>query len=129
MKKRQVDHALRAAGRITGQKQFIIIGSQALHGKYPDLPDEILTSFEVDLIASKNTDRTAWLNAIGVESPFHDTFGYYVDPVDDKTPYPPKGLKGPLVNPAPGKYGRCQRALPGSTRPGDCEICCISRKR
>src|SRR5579859_2682168 len=102
MKKRQVDHALRAAGRITGQKQFIIIGSQALHGKYPDLPDEILTSFEVDLIASRNTDRTAWLNAIGVESPFHDAFGYYVDPVDGKTPVLPKGWKGRLVNLAPG---------------------------
>ena len=102
MKKRQVDHALRAAGRITGEKQFIIIGSQSLHGKYPDLPDEILTSFEVDLIASRNTDRTAWLNAIGVESPFHDTFGYYVDPVDGKTPVLPKGWKGRLVSLPPG---------------------------
>jgi len=29
MKKREVDHVLRAAGRITGEKQFIIIGSQS----------------------------------------------------------------------------------------------------
>jgi len=102
MKKRQVDHALRAAGRITGEKQFVIIGSQALHGKHPDLPDEILTSFEVDLIAPKNADRTAWLNVIGIESPFHETFGYYVDPVDQKTPILPKGWKGRLVNLPPG---------------------------
>jgi hypothetical protein len=53
MKKQQVDHVLRAAGRITGDQQFIIIGSQSLHGKYPDLPDEILRSAEVDLIAGK----------------------------------------------------------------------------
>jgi hypothetical protein len=33
MKKQQVDHVLRAAGEITGEKQFIIIGSQSLHGK------------------------------------------------------------------------------------------------
>jgi hypothetical protein len=46
MKKHQLDHVLRAAGRITGQKQFVIIGSQSLHGKYPDLPDEIVTSAE-----------------------------------------------------------------------------------
>ena len=102
MKKRQVDHALRAAGRITGEKQFVIIGSQSLHGKHPDLPDEILTSFEVDLIAPKNTDRTAWLNVIGIESPFHETFGYYVAPVDGKTPILPKGWKGRLVNLPPG---------------------------
>lgn len=58
MKKQQLDHVLRAAGEITGEKQFIIIGSQSLHGKYPDLPDEILRSFEVDLMAKKNVDRT-----------------------------------------------------------------------
>ncbi len=57
MKKQQVDHALRAAGRITGEKQFIIIGSQSLHGKFPDVADEILTSFEVDLIATRDTNR------------------------------------------------------------------------
>jgi len=58
MKKQQVDHVLRAAGRITGEKQFVIIGSQSLHGKYPDLADAIVSSAEVDLIASNKPDRT-----------------------------------------------------------------------
>jgi hypothetical protein len=98
MKKREVDHVLRAAGRITGEKQFIIIGSQSLHGKYPDLPDSLVKSFEVDLIVSKDTDRTEWLNVIGVHSPFHESFGYYADPVDHKTATLPKGWKGRLVN-------------------------------
>ncbi|MGC1387791.1 MAG: DUF6036 family nucleotidyltransferase [Steroidobacteraceae bacterium] len=98
MKKREVDHVLRAAGRITGEKEFIIIGSQSLHGKYPDLPDSLVKSFEVDLMASKNADRTEWLNVIGVDSPFHESFGYYADPVDHKTATLPKGWKGRLVN-------------------------------
>jgi hypothetical protein len=98
MKKREVDHVLRAAGRITGEKQFIIIGSQSLHGKYPDLPDSLVKSFEVDLIASKNIDRTEWLSVIGVYSPFHESFGYYADPVDHKTATLPKGWKRRLVN-------------------------------
>ena len=42
MKKHQLDHILRAAGDITGQKQFVIVGSQALHGKYPNLADDIV---------------------------------------------------------------------------------------
>jgi hypothetical protein len=105
MKKQQVDHALRAAGRITGEKQFIIIGSQSLHGKYPDVADEILTSFEVDLIATKDTDRAAWLNVIGVDSAFHESFGFYVDPVDEKTATLPKGWKGRLVNLPAGDTG------------------------
>jgi hypothetical protein len=54
MKKQQVDHILRAAGELTGEKQFVIIGSQSLHGKYPDLADDILRSFEVDLIAKNS---------------------------------------------------------------------------
>jgi hypothetical protein len=103
MKKQQVDHVLRAAGRITGEKQFIIIGSQSLHGKYPDIADEILTSFEVDLVTSKNADRTEWLNVIGVDSPFHESFGYYADPVDLNTATLPKGWKGRLVNLPPGE--------------------------
>lgn len=105
MKKQQVDHVLRAAGRITGERQFIIIGSQALHGKHPDLADEILTSFEVDLMASQRIDRTEWLNVIGVDSPFHETYGYYADAVDANTATLPKGWKGRLVRLPPGDTG------------------------
>jgi len=103
MKKQQVDHVLRAAGRITGDKQFIIIGSQSLHGKYPDLPDEILRSAEVDLIAGKKSARTEWLNVIGYLSPFHETFGYYADPVDAGTATLPRGWRRRLVNLPPGE--------------------------
>ena len=102
MKKQQVDHVLRAAGRITGEKQFVIIGSQALHGKHPDLADEIVHSAEVDLIAKRDADRTEWLNAIGQDSPFHEEFGYYADPVDETTATLPRGWKGRLVDLPPG---------------------------
>lgn len=102
MKKQQLEHVLRAAGRITGERQFLIIGSQALHGKYPDLPDDIGRSAGVDLIAKKRIDRTEWLNAIGQDSPFHETFGYYADPVDETAAVLPKGWKGRLVNLPPG---------------------------
>src|SRR5881392_2129690 len=98
MKKQDVDHVLRAAGRITGEKQFVIIGSQSLHGKYPDLPDDIVRSVEVDLFAKRNPGRTEWLNAIGQYSPFHEEFGYYADPVDEATAILPKGWKRRLVN-------------------------------
>ncbi len=105
MKKQQLDHVLRAAGRITGEKQFLIIGSQSLHGKFPDLPDDIVRSAEVDLIAKNIGDRTEWLNVIGQDSPFHETFGYYADPVDEATAVLPKGWKGRLVNLPPGETG------------------------
>ena len=102
MKKQQVDHILRAAGELTGEKQFVIIGSQSLHGKYPDLADDILRSFEVDLITKNTPNRTEWLNFIGQDSRFHETHGYYADPVDENTATLPKGWKGRLVNLPPG---------------------------
>jgi hypothetical protein len=98
MKKRQLDHLLRAAGRITGEKRFVVIGSQSLHGKHPDLADDIVRSAEADLIAKRDAELTEWLNAIGQDSPFHEEFGYYADPVDETTATLPKGWKGRLVN-------------------------------
>ena len=98
MKQQQVDHVLRAAGRIVKGDQFIIIGSQSLHGKYPDLPDELVMSMEVDLYAKDRKLHSELLNSIGQDSDFHRTFGYYADPVDDRTVVLPKGWKGRLVN-------------------------------
>ena len=97
MKKRQLDHLLRAAGRIAGQREFVIIGSQSLHGKHPDLPDEIVTSAEADLIATGQVERTEWLNVIGQDSPFHQEFGYYADPVEDGTAILPSDWRTRLV--------------------------------
>ncbi len=102
MKKQQLDHILRAAGRITGETQFLIIGSQSLHGTHPDLPDDIVRSAEADLIAGKNVDRTEWLNVIGQDSPFHETYGYYVDPVDETTATLPEGWRERIVVLPPG---------------------------
>src|ERR1700744_3748931 len=92
MKKRELDHVLRAAGRITREKRFIIVGSQALHGKYPDLADDIVRSAEEDLFAKNHPEKTDGLNAISVSSTFHEQHGYYADPVDDKTATLPKGV-------------------------------------
>jgi hypothetical protein len=103
VKKRQVDHVLRAAGKIAGDTEFIIIGSQALHATQPDLVDEVFVSAEVDLIAKNHPEATEYLNAIGVDSKFHEEFGYYADPVDRNTAKLPKGWESRLVPLPPGQ--------------------------
>lgn len=105
MKKHQLDHILRAAGRVTGQKTFVIVGSQALHGRHPDLADDIVMSAEVDLFAPSEPDATELLNEIGVDSPFHVTHGFYADPVGEETAVLPRGWRGRLVNLPPGDTG------------------------
>ena len=103
MKKTQVDHILRAAREISGgESKFIIVGSQALHGKHPDVVDDILVSREVDLFVPGRERQTELLNAIGEGSRFHETYGYYADPISEGTAILPKGWKGRLVNLAPG---------------------------
>lgn len=83
MKKSQVEHLIRAASKICEEKEFFIIGSQSLHGKYPDMADQILVSQEVDIFAKNKGKNSDYLNVIGVDSPFHETYGYYADPVDE----------------------------------------------
>ena len=102
MKKHQLDHILRAAGDITGEKQFLVVGSQSLHATHPDLADLLVMSAEADLVATDNVDRTDWLNVIGQDSRFHETFGYYADPVEDKTSILPDGWRRRLVTLPPG---------------------------
>jgi len=104
MKKRHVDHVLRAAGEVTGERQFIIVGSQALHGRFPDV-SAVVRSAEIDLVTKSSADRARWLNAIGHDSPFHESFGYYADPVDEGTAKLPKGWKARLVALAEGDTG------------------------
>lgn len=101
MKKQHLDHILRAAKEITGESRFIIIGSQSLHGKGIDV-DHFLKSIEADLYIPDEEGKTELLNAIGEASPFHETFGYYADPVQELTAVLPKGWRGRLVNLPPG---------------------------
>jgi hypothetical protein len=101
MKKSQLDHVLRAAREITGESRFIIIGSQSLHGKGIDV-DALFASMEADLYVPGSEVKTELLNSIGEGSRFHETYGYYADPVDEGTAILPKGWKARLVNLPPG---------------------------
>lgn len=98
MERSELEHLLRAAGAITDEKQFIVIGSQSILGKYPDAPKELLRSREADFIAKNKPERTRMLEAIGEASRFYETHGYYVDPVDSRTAVLPKDWKSRLVN-------------------------------
>ncbi|MEQ1515860.1 MAG: hypothetical protein ABL931_05155, partial [Usitatibacteraceae bacterium] len=73
------------------ERQFIIIGSQSIHAKYPDRFAGATISLELDLIAKNHPERAEQLNAIGQESRFHETYGDYADPVDSTTAVLPKG--------------------------------------
>jgi hypothetical protein len=82
----QLEHIVRAASGITGAPEFVIIGSQAILGQFPEAPDELLVSIEADLFSLRSQDDSDLVEGcIGEGSPFHQTFGYYAHGVGEDT--------------------------------------------
>ncbi|MCG6954820.1 MAG: hypothetical protein LJF04_02425 [Gemmatimonadetes bacterium] len=101
MKRREFEHAIRAAGAVLGVDEVLVIGSQALHGSVKrSLPEEAERSVEVDVAVLGDSDgRQADLldGSIGEASMFHATFGYYAQGVVPGTAIVPEGWRQRLV--------------------------------
>ena len=110
MKHHELQHIIRAAAAICEESDFIVIGSQAIHGSLPHVDESTLVrSIEADLYPRYAPEKSQLLNAIGEFSPFHETYGYYADGVDNTTATLPAGwedrlivVSGPLTNDARG---------------------------
>jgi hypothetical protein len=80
MNRRELEHIVRAAAGITGEKEFIIVGSQSILGKYPDAPRSLRHSMEVDIYPKDHPELAELISGcLGEYSPFHNTFNYYAD--------------------------------------------------
>ena len=99
MQRPDLEHIIRAATGITGAKEFVIVGSQAVLGQFPNSPDELLISMEADLFSARDpADADLVDGSIGEGSPFHQTFGYYAHGVAEETAVLPSGWKGRLIS-------------------------------
>lgn len=103
MNREQLEHAIRAAGAICGDHELWVVGSQSILGPFPHAHADLCRSMEVD-IAPKNRPELEELIAgsIGELSPFHQTFGFYVDGVDVERINLPDGWQArtvPVDNP------------------------------
>jgi hypothetical protein len=73
-----LEHLLRAASAITNEREFVVIGSQAILGQLPAAPDALLVSIEADLYPRYAPEKADLFDAaMGELSRFHETFGYY----------------------------------------------------
>lgn len=97
MQRKDLEHLLRASGRILEEDMIIVIGSQSILGKFSDPPEELTRSIEANLIAKNHPSRTDQLNVIGEGSHFHQQYGYYADPVDLNTAILPRDWKSRLI--------------------------------
>lgn len=89
MRRDKIDHILRAAGRITGLSEFVLIGSAAIFAWRDLVPAELAVSRDIDLFAydaPNAEDVSDQLDgAIGQASDFDLQFGYYCDGVGPET--------------------------------------------
>jgi len=112
MNAEQLRHILRAAATVTGEKVFVVIGSQAILGSYPDAPRSLRKSVEGDTYPKNHPEKAIEVDgAIGELSPFHHQFGYYAHGVAPETATLPLGWEGRLVefpvNDPAGTIGLC----------------------
>lgn len=98
MKRRELEHVIRAAADLVDDDEIVVIGSQAILGPYPEAPSELRVSMEADLYPKNRPERWDLIDgSIGEGSPFHQTFGYYAQGVGEGTAVVPAGWKERLV--------------------------------
>lgn len=98
MNRKQLEHLLRAGGNLSGARELVVIGSQAILGACPDAPAELLVSMEADLFPLNEPEKADLIDgSIGELSPFHETFGYYAHGVGPETAVLPTHWKKRLV--------------------------------
>ncbi len=98
MNRQQLEHILRAAAGNADALDFIVVGSQAILGSFPDAPAELCFSMEADLYPRDKPDDAILIEGgIGEQSMFHQTFGYYGHGVGAETAVLPAGWRERLV--------------------------------
>ncbi|WP_069130353.1 DUF6036 family nucleotidyltransferase [Rhodohalobacter halophilus] len=92
MNREQLEHAIRAACTVSEDEELIIFGSQAILGQYPEPHTELRKSIEVDVAPKNRPEAVDKIDgALGENSQFHKTHGFYVHGVPIETAKLPEG--------------------------------------
>ena len=98
MTRDQLEHALRAVQTVTGESEFVIIGSQAILGQFPEAPDELLVSQEIDIYAPAKPESSDLIQgACGEGTGFPRTHDFYIDGVSPTTAVVPGGWRNRTI--------------------------------
>lgn len=98
MRRAEFDHVIAAAANVSGEDEFVVIGSQAILGTVPEPPEELLQSMEADLYPRHHPDLGDKVEgALGDGSAFHEQFGYFAHVVGPETAKAPAGWMDRLV--------------------------------
>ena len=89
LKKAQIEHLIRSAAAITGQKTFVMVGTGAVIAQLKNVPLTMTRTRGIDIHADAATDLDAVSllidGTIGEGSQFDETFGYYAHGIEEGT--------------------------------------------
>ena len=78
MTRDQLEHAIRAACDVAEDSEVWVFGSQAILGEFPDAPEALRASIEVDMQPKNRPDKADLVDgALGEMSQFHKTHDFY----------------------------------------------------
>ena len=98
MRRRDLEHIIRAASGISGERELVIVGTASLLGAVPDPPEELTRSRDADLYPLRKPELADLIDAsIGEQSPFEEQFGCYAQGVSPRTATLPSGWDARLV--------------------------------
>ncbi|MHB8141744.1 MAG: hypothetical protein ACYDHD_10935 [Vulcanimicrobiaceae bacterium] len=92
MRRAHLEHIIRAAARVTGDNEIVVIGSQAILAHVPNPPAALTASMEADIFPKNLIEMADEIDgSLGELSPFHDLYGYYAHAVGPETAVAPEG--------------------------------------
>lgn len=98
MKRRDLEHLIRAAAAITNEYEIMIVGSQSILGAVPQAPDSLLQSIEADMYPLNRPELADLIDgSIGEASIFEERFGYYAQGVGPETAILPRNWQARVV--------------------------------
>jgi hypothetical protein len=113
VRRHEFEHVVAAAAEVSGEREIVVIGSQAILGSVADPPASMLFSMEVDVYPRNDPGKAEEIEgSMGEGSRFQSTFGYYAQGVGPETVVGPSGWEARLVRvEIPQRVGQSENAI------------------
>jgi hypothetical protein len=74
MRREDFDHLIAAAAEVCGEREIVVLGSQAILGSVAQPPEALLFSMEADVYPLRDPEKATEIDAnLGDGSPFQST--------------------------------------------------------
>jgi hypothetical protein len=98
VRREQFEHVIAAAAEVSGEREIVVIGSQAILGSVNEPPESMLFSMEADVYPRDDPSKAIEIEgSLGDGSPFQGMYGYYAHAVGPETAIAPLGWEDRLV--------------------------------